>query len=243
VVRLRILSHQVFNVLFEPIVTKCKRIIRDGEIGEILNILVIRTSPFEEDRYIKNENYWGHSILGGRVCEALPHQIYLLQDFLASLKIENVFAKKLTNYPWISCDEVNVTFSSYPSYGSIYWSRNSAKKEFLVYIIGTKGTLLFDYFTGKLVLIRKLTSSFRSLKYLYKELKQLSTSYLSYNLGKFLYRHGIKNLYKPGHQICFEKYVDSLIKNKSFYVDSKKAYNCVKITEEICKIIDNKGKE
>ena len=135
-------------LLFHPAIEKMKKIIKDNTIGKIqyiysnrLNLGVVR----------KEENvFWSFA----------PHDISLLQYFSDSFPLEvfshgGAFLQK-------NIHDTTITYLKYPNgvQGHIYVSWLHPFKEHRIVIIGSKGTLHFeDYPEKKLVLYEKKINS------------------------------------------------------------------------------------
>ena len=241
----------VHNVLFYRVVQQGLEIIRRGEIGRLLNLIIIRTSPFDRDPFISNKNHWVHKIPGGRVCECIPHQIYTAQEFMDNPKVRDVSAKKFGSAPWVSFDEVNVILESDSAFGSIYWSRNTSKFEDSIYLIGSKGTLKIELQSGTIIKIRgsseqkrksksgKLDQIKEPIQYTLSESRQLLSSLIDYHGRLFLHRCGIRQAYLSPHDICLRSFVDNIINDQEPYVNAQKGYDCIRVVEEICTYLQN----
>lgn len=226
----------VHNQLFHPLIRKGRKIFERGEIGHLLNIIIIRTIPFNRDHFISNWGHWCHKIPGGRICEALPHQIYLAQEFMNNVNVSGVKAKKLGAHPWVSFDEVQITLESNSAIGSIYWFRNAGKNEYSIFLIGSKGTLKIDLNSGAIVKTQGLSSSkkFEQILYTLSEIRQLSSSVINHYGRLFLSSCGLKRAFVSPHETCIRSFVDSILNDQEPYVNAQKGYDCTRVVEEIC---------
>ena len=236
----------VHNVLFYQVVQQGLKIFRRGEIGRLLNLIIIRTCPFDRDPFISDKDHWVHKIPGGRVCECIPHQVYSAQEFMKDLKVRDVSAKKIGSAPWVSFDEVNITLESDLVFGSIYWSRNTSKSEDSIYLIGSEGSLKIELESGTIVKIRrspeekkankhvKLERFQEQIKYTLSESQQLLSSLVSHHGRLILYQFGMKRAYLSPHDICLRSFVDDIINDREPYVNAQKGYDCMRIVEDIC---------
>ncbi|MFX0137761.1 MAG: Gfo/Idh/MocA family protein [Candidatus Hodarchaeota archaeon] len=232
----------VHNLLFSRVVQKIRNMFKNGEIGRLLNLMIIQPGPFNLDPFISNESHWCHKVPGGRICEALPHQIYLAQEFMNKPQVKYVSAKKRSNAPWVSFDEVLINLESDSSFGSIYWSRNAQKREYFIYLIGSEGTIKGDLNYGTVVKTRGKLKPKKSegLQYTFSDTSQLLSSVINHHGRWLLNKCGIKRAYVYPHEACFRSFIDSIINNHEPYVNAQKGYDCIKIVEEICGYLEKK---
>ena len=236
----------IHDWLFSRTIQKARELVENGEIGSILNVNIIEVAPIDIDPFISNMNHWCHKIPGGRICESLPHQVYLTQEFIHKPKFSNILAKKMCNVPWVSFDEALITLESDSSIGSIYWSRNVGKYDYLIYLIGSEGTIKIDLVRGIIVKIRRssILNKYVNIHYTLGEIRQSLSSFISYNGRCLLRKCGINQAYYTPHEACFNSFIDSIINNREPYINAQKGYDCVLLVEEICtflqKLLENK---
>lgn len=231
----------IHNHLFSRVTQKAKELVKNGEIGNILNVNIIEAVPFERDPFISNMNSWYHKISGGRICESLPHQIYLAQEFIQKPKVSNILAKKLGNAPWVSFDEALITLESDSASGTIYWSRNVGIYEYLIYLIGSEGTIRIDLVSGKTIKIRSSSnpSKYSYILYTLDGIRQSISSFIRHHVGYLLRKCGIRQTYYSPHEVCFNSFIDSIINNQEPYINAQKGYDCILLVEEICTYLQN----
>lgn len=231
----------IHNMIFSRTVQKARELVKNGDIGSILSVHIIRAMPFDVDPFISDMNHWCHMIAGGRVCEAIPHKIYLAQEFMQKPKIINILAAKRSNAPWVSFDELLITLESDSSIGSIYWSSNAGKRDYLIYLIGSEGTLKIDMYSGIIVKIRRssMSNMYVHIPYVLGEIRQLLSSFISFNGRWFLRLCGISQAYYTPHEACFNSFVDSIINNREPYINAQKGYDCMLLVEEVCTYLQN----
>jgi predicted dehydrogenase len=232
----------VHSRIFNRVIKKTRTIFQRGEIGHLLNIIIAEMSPFSFDPFISNQDHWCHKLKGGRVCESLPHQIYLAQEFMSQPKINNISAKKLGSAPWVSFDELRISLESKSSLGSIYWSRNTQKAEYLIYLIGSKGTLRANLMSGVIVKLLHISPetaftdigrACANIRYGLGEIRQTFTSLVDNYGRKIISRFGVGQAYPFEHEICFRSFIDSIINEKEPYVDAQKGYDCIRLVEKV----------
>lgn len=231
----------VHNMIFSRTVQKARELVKNGGIGSILNVDIIRAVPFDVDRFISDKNHWCHMMAGGRICEAIPHKIYLAQEFMQKPKIKNILAAKRSNAPWVSFDELLITLESESSIGSIYWSSNAGKHDYLIYLIGTEGTLKIDLYSGVIVKIRRssMPNKYVRIPYIFGEIRQLLSSFISHNGRLFLSLCGISQAFHYPHEACFNSFIDSITNNREPYINAQKGYDCMLLSEEVSTYLQN----
>jgi predicted dehydrogenase len=135
----------VYHHLFSPTGRETLRIVRAGELGQVLCASVSFLHGPKDDPMGSNPNHWSHSLPGGRITEMLPHPVYLLQPFLGNeLAVDSVHAEKRGERPWMLCDELQAMLHSKTGIGNIYVSFNAAREGTTLELYGTKGVLKVD---------------------------------------------------------------------------------------------------
>ena len=231
----------IHNSLFSRVTQKAIELVKNGEIGNILNVNIIETAPFNADPFITNMDHWHHKIPGGRICESLPHQVYLAQEFIQTPKVSNILAKKLGNAHWVSFDEALITLESDSASGTIHWSRNAGIYEYAVYLIGSEGTIRINMVNGVIVIVRRSSNPILPIHILNRldGIRQTLFSFIRHNVGKQLRKCGIRQAYYSPHEVCFNSFIDNIINNQEPYVNAQKGYENMLVVDEICTQLQN----
>jgi len=123
------------------LVTRGKKMVEDGAIGEIRNMYLTCLEP-KEMPMIADPNHWVHKAPGGRWEETMPHYCYLPYMFVGPLRLENVIKKKMADgYPWLSADEVVVNLSNDKQIVTLHFSANFSRTDHSIHLYGTDGML------------------------------------------------------------------------------------------------------
>ena len=231
----------VHQLLFLWVMQQAREMVRRGDIGTVLKTAIFRGTAFEDDSYIRNKDHWVHDSPGGRICEALPHQVYLTQELLGDIRLKDLSARKLHDAPWVSCDEVQMTFESDSGLASIYWSRNTKTNEYLMFLIGTDGILQIDILSGTIVKRLRLGDAkrFKHTGFTLSEVGQLMSSLGSHYRQKFLHLLGKGTIYFDPYEVCIRSFALSMLNGEEPEVNAQKGYECIRVVEDVAKAIDD----
>lgn len=144
----------VHSILFQRSVLQARSMIAHGDIGDVLTVEANFLST-RDDPMIAQESHWCHSIPGGRIAEALPPPLYLLQEFLGELRLGTVWAGKLGSYPWVRFDELHAVLNSSTGYGIVRISFNAPLSAQTMCIYGLRGTINIDLLSQLVVVSRR----------------------------------------------------------------------------------------
>jgi len=159
----------VHNWVVEPNISRAKSIVKEGVLGEVINIEVEALNT-KTDQMLANKDHWCHKLVGGRVSEMLPHPIYLIKNFLGpDLSFESLNVSKVGDYDWVNSDELCATFRVGNAFGRAYASFNSPRDAIFVNIYGKKAYLKTDIINSTFVLFserenKRWSKGFDSLK-------------------------------------------------------------------------------
>jgi len=221
--------------LCNPAVIKTKRIVEDGDIGELLTV---DAQIFErkDSEMVSNRNHWSHALPGGIFNEILPHPIYLLQSFLKEAKPIHVYAKKLGNAEWMTKDELMVTVEAKNGLGSLEASCNSLVHGDILDILGTKMALRTDIW-GRTVITYKPHTKSRS-----------SVGRSNLHLGLQLFKvigstaaialKAVRGAVRvKAHYSFISQFIDSILNNTKPPVTAEEGLETVKFLETVCRQI------
>ena len=235
----------VHQLLFLWVIQQARAMFRRGEIGSILKTAIFRAGIFEKDMYISTKDHWVHKTPGGRICEALPHQVYLTQEFLGDIRLKDVSGRKHHDAPWVSFDEVQMTFEADAGYASIYWSRNANINEYLMFVIGTDGMLEIDLLSG--TIMKRLRSGqadkLKQTQLIFSDLSQLLASLGGHYKRKLLQLMGKGSIYFDPYEVCIRSFASSMISGKEPEVNAQKGHDCIRVVEDTARAIDEMRKQ
>jgi predicted dehydrogenase len=135
----------VHNQLFNPVISRAKSLIDNGQAGRVISI-DINYSCNKDDPIVQNPNHWTRSLPGGIFGEILPHPIYILTSLLDELTpLAVVCAKSLEGSDLnLKFDQLKVLFRHENGIASIHISVNSPRYTQVLLIQGTKALIEVD---------------------------------------------------------------------------------------------------
>jgi predicted dehydrogenase len=228
----------VHQNLFNPVVEEARNLYKSGALGDLVS--VDAAALVRRDNYMcLNSKHWCHRLPGGLNFEVLPHPVYLLQAFLENPVPVCVAAKQLGNYEWIKADEIKVLIEANNGVGLIVSSCNSAYHGDTLNILGTKLGLQVDLWGRTVIKYRPKTEDPKSVGksnvYLAAQFYKPLASNLS-NLFKMAFG-GVK---VSAHYDFILEFVMSILEDRPMPVSRQEARDNVKITEDICAMIDQR---
>jgi predicted dehydrogenase len=210
----------VYHWLFSKAMLKSLSLIREQEIGEVLNVYFEMVHNARDDLMASDQNHWCHKLFGGRFGEMLPHPVYVLQSLLGSnLRTKKIFVSKRGNIPWLRNDELHVILESEKGPGSLYISLNAPRTVVTCDVYGTKEILRIDL--NRQIVLRHgpcklaLFTMKNALQYSFRKIGESTVS----------------NVYTM--------FIDSIRKGIESPVTPEMASNTVKIVKEICESIQS----
>jgi predicted dehydrogenase len=228
----------IHNWLFAPSMIKALSLIRKGSLGQLIGA-DMRILETNKDHMLSSRDHWCHSLPGGRFGEMLAHPIYVLQAILGELKVKSVSAAKISDYPWVSADELHVLFGARNAFGKIYASFNSPRLATYLDVYGTHSSLSIDVSNQVLIEHRpfqRFSIAFDNLRQAY----QLVRSTVKMAVDVFSRKQGFGN---GVHERLIRLFVKSVLEDGKPLVTPEEGYNSVRILEEICHRIDSQTKE
>ncbi len=219
----------VYNWLFQPQIQTMIGLIKDGRIGDILNV-EIKCLHASDEVMISNPNHWCHSLAGGRMGEVLIHPIYLLYKMMGDLKDPELKLTKRGPHSWVHYDELNAVYKTDRGFGNIYISFNSPRPEFpVISAYGTGGQITFNGHYMSLIIQTPGNSSklfSRGLDTL-DIVGQTSRSLLS-NVAKTIYGKR-----RPNHELFFQLFIDDLRGKRNLPLTVEEAFRINRLYLEL----------
>lgn len=225
----------VHQNIFNPIVRKAKRLIDEGEVGDIISVdvgtFVTRDYPL-----CLNRKHWCHRLPGGIFFETIPHPVYLLQMFLGKIEPVHIFARKL-HFSWMKADELRVIFTSEKALASLMASCNMPYHGDTLNITGTRMGLHVDLWARSMIKYYRRTENPYSIGK-----SNLKTAVQSFGLigatiknALIIAMGGVK---VSAHFAFIKKFIESVVLDTEPPVSRHEARETVRITVEICNKID-----
>ncbi len=132
----------VHNQLFYPPVTKARKLVAGGDIGDFIGMRIFMSDP--RDEMIMREDYWIHKLPGGVIDETGPHPVYKSIAFIGNVKNAEVYATSRLEHPWAPFDEFQIELEGEKGYSSIVISYSSNRRASTIDLLGTEGSLHLD---------------------------------------------------------------------------------------------------
>ena len=226
----------VHQNLFNSAVKKALRIVRKGDIGEILGVDV--GTYVRRDNYMcLNSEHWCHKLPGGIFFEILPHPVYLLQAFLRNIRPSSVLAKHLSGYSWMKADELKVLVDGDNGIGLIVASCNSPFHGDSLYIFGSKMCLQVDLWGRSIIKYKPRTEQPFSVG---KANLGLASQFLSL-IGTTFY-NSVVTVFGgekvSAHYGFLKAFFEALRTDGKMPVSEEEARENVRVVETVCHMID-----
>ena len=216
----------VHNQNFYPPFLKAQKLVESGAIGKLLGMRVLILTT--RDEYIAHENHWIHKLPGGAIGETGPHAVYMSLAFLKNVKDVNVYARKQSDYPWVSYDDYRIELVGENITSSIQVSHAGDCNASEVDFFGTKGVINIDL------------QSMLLTRYMRKHLKPLSVASSSLSVAGQTITGVVSNVFRVilgrsmlGHDIMIEKFVESIINDKPVPVTPEEGRETIRVIDMI----------
>ncbi len=200
----------IYSWLFWPKMRKLLKRVSSGEIGDIIHAEFCSYAT-QNDPMIADPHHWCHSLPAGRYGEGIIHPIYLLAYLIGPMEIDTVRIDKKGNSPWITYDDLFVTFKTKNGVVSIYDTYNSEMDGsfFTLTLTGTKGQLKFDEYNMS-VTSRSLrpAGAWNKGKGAIGEIVQLGDSLVGNVMDQI-----VPGRLKTAHEIYFNLFIESVLQN------------------------------
>ena len=224
----------VHNYLFMPIAIKARSILEQGELGDIIGMDVKFLDRIDYTPFWR-KGHWCHTMPGGRFGENIIHPLYLIDKVLDISDVVAVHAKKLSNYDWVSIDELKVLLDAKNATGIISMSGNSPRDMTTVDIYGTKMNLHLDFESYAIIKLKH--RNYTSVKHtVFSTIrdnmsigsKRLITS-VSYPFELLTRRKYIRS----GHYHLIQKFIESIRDDKMPPVTGEEGRKVLALQEKI----------
>jgi len=220
----------VHNNLFYPTVMKARSMVSHGVIGDLTGISITYSWPKDRAEFT-NKDHWYHKLPGGVFGEMLPHTIYLAVAFLGNLEPVAVYAKRLSNYEWVTADELGVILEGEKGIGTITASCNWPKdgKDYALFdVFGTKRNLHIDLYNAVLTEYG-VSGGSRSARVL----DNLSQSYQQWACIASATFNTVLGRHHTGHRTLIEKFIESVLNDTAPPVTGEEGREVVRVLEKI----------
>lgn len=131
------------NHLFDPPIMKAREMLREGTIGDLLQMEVkycLDTAKMREEDLIAPE-HWAHRLPLRIFGEYTPHLVYLLLSILGEVHSVKVSARRTNGQTPEAVGGLNVTLTSDSCTGHLSMLTNTTYGHFTVHLYGSKAVL------------------------------------------------------------------------------------------------------
>jgi len=217
----------IHNQLFNPPILKARKIMEKKEFGNFVGMRLLMHDP--RDLRILDKNNWVHGLPSGVLSETGPHAIYLSLSFIGKVKNVEIFARNYLNHPWAPHDDFRIYLEGKNSSSNIVISYTSPKRGSYCDLLSTEETLKMDLLSMLVIreksdgsmnprnlAIRPLNNSFQTIAGVFSNSIKMFTGRI-----------------KLGHEIIIEKFIDSIIFDKTPPVTGEEGRDTIKTMELI----------
>jgi len=222
----------VHNNLFSPVIQAAMSLVDTGAIGELVAVEIHALD--RSDRYLSKQNHWCHSLPGGVLGEYAPHVVYLASAFLGNIRSVRAIARKYSEYPWVTADELKVLLEAENGLGALTISCNSPVTALTLSIFGTERNVHVNHFPQTMTFSRHRSGKIHGLvldrlDLLLPVLTSAASGAVSQLLGRKRSR--------IGHLVIIQKFVESIRDDVAPPVTGEDGRETIRIIEEIWKQI------
>ena len=157
-------KHQVklcanHNMIFEDAVMRTKKLVADGQIGQVVSVEVCY--QFDPNRYpaILQEGaehtHWTYQMSGGPLQDLMPHPASLLMEFMSDIEAVQFIGHNRGILPQNWHDEMRVLLKSKDVLGYITVSMSERPDQVSLTIKGSRGTIEANLFNSIVAINRK----------------------------------------------------------------------------------------
>jgi predicted dehydrogenase len=146
----RIISHTtcrfsaVHNQKYQRGIQQALKLVKEGVIGDIVQIHVARMIDGSTERLAADPGSWCHKLPGGRWEELIAHPLYKAYQFMGPMRFVDLKMKQVCNrQPWLPSDELEIILEGAAGYVSIKLSANAGNYGFMI-VYGSKKYLYVD---------------------------------------------------------------------------------------------------
>jgi predicted dehydrogenase len=134
----------VHNAKYQHGLQEAMKLVKEGAIGDILQIHAVRMIDGDKDRLAVDPSSWCHTLPGGRWEELIAHPLYKAYQFMGPMRFDHLEMKRTHNrWPWLPADELEIVLEGGRGYISIKLSANAENYDFIV-VYGSKRYLYVD---------------------------------------------------------------------------------------------------
>jgi len=223
------------SISFFPGMRRAKSMIASGAIGKLVSVNVKFITSIKREKYFEPD-HWCHRLPGGIFSDLSPHLAMMLVELLDDISCVKAIDKKLSDYPHITADELEVIVEAGNGVGSFALSYNSPLTRFTIDIVGTKMSLSVN--DSQIVVCHKSTGAYRTvgsfiegiprglraLSEIFQQLAGLLSTTVNILLGRYNYLEG--------HKYLIEAALGNIRGEGTYPVDIWKCREVVRLLEE-----------
>lgn len=137
------------NLKYNRGVQTAGRWVKDGRIGTPLSLERHFLTHPSVDRMLHIANHWSHRLPGGRWVETLPHELYIIHQFLGPLEIQHVQTLRLADSPHPhTADEMLVSLQGPDSLATLRFSARCRSNHRSLTLHGSEGSIRVELLAG-----------------------------------------------------------------------------------------------
>jgi len=132
----------VHNLQFGLAASKARRLLRSGALGDLRGVFGVQSSNHQ-----RRLPTWYKELPLGLFTDEAPHLVYLLQSFLADAEVQTLYVGQPLSAEDRTPDLVSMVLRSADGVpGSLQMTFVGAVSEWMLVVMGTKGTVVADFF-------------------------------------------------------------------------------------------------
>jgi len=228
----------IHNYLFMPIGIEAMSIVERGELGDIIGMDVKFLDRFDSTPFWE-KGHWCHGMPGGRFGENIIHPLYLIDKFMNISDVVAVHAKKLSDYDWVSIDELKVLLDAEKGMATISMSGNSPRDVTTVDIYGTKMNLHLDFESSIVIKYKSMKHTSKKQAVFFTIMDNMGIGYKRLAITaslplKLLTR---RKYIRSGHYYLIQKFIESIRDDKMPPVTGEEGRKVMALQEKIFNLL------
>jgi len=172
---------------------------------------------------------------GGRFGENIIHPLYLIDNFMNISDVVAVHARKLSNYDWVSIDELKVLLDAENGMATISMSGNSPRDVTTVDFYGTKMNLHLEFENSVVIKYKPLKHTSTKQAVFFTILDNMSIGFKRLDSTiAYPWKLLMKKRYiRSGHYYLIQKFIESIRDDKMPPVTGEEGRKVIALQEKI----------
>lgn len=215
----------VHNFIYSRAVTRAKKFLENGEIGEPTGAMGVQWSSWNR-RLPK----WFPDLPGRLFFDESPHLIYLLRHFLGDLKLVNAWCKTEYSDNNFGMDRFEISFEGEKGWGSMSMWFGAPMSEWLIVVGCTRGTLVIDLFRD--ILLKFPPEYIRNYKFI-AEIPMRVVIQIVEEMTKKIVKRIVYGRHLYGNEELIRQFVDAVILGEKPPTLAREGWEVVSVIEDI----------